>query len=360
MSDPARHDPADSNQDPELQPRVIEIEAAAPAAPPVALMPQLLVTDRSEPVVPSDPQRLPVPERAAGRRRSRAGSIAWAGVGLGLSGWLMVDAAAWVMAAFDAGVLVGGAAALAALSGIGGAGVLIGRELRAFWRLRGVAEIRARLADRSAGGAPAARRAIGQALAVLPRDPETARGLARYGRQAQRHHSTAQQIEIMSQTVMPPLDRRAEAHIRSAVLRAFGITAISPTALTDTLFFLACGLRMVRGIAAAYGHRPGAAATADLLRRLLVEAGRLGGVDIASATLAQHLGGALTERFASTTAEAVYAAYRMARLGVIVMDICRPVPFRPDHVPSLGSLVGNVLKRRNEELRGEPPGLVPP
>ena len=36
----------------------------------------------------------------------------------------------------------------------------------------------------------------------------------------------------------------------------------------------------------------------------------------------------------------------MARLGIIVMDLCRPIPFREDDVPSVSSLVGNVLRRR--------------
>ena len=134
---------------------------------------------------------------------------------------------------------------------------------------------------------------------------------------------------------MQPLDRRAEAHVRTAVLRAFGITAISPTAFSDAAFFLACGVRMVRGIAAAYGHRPTAATTVHLLRRLVLEAGKLGAVDIASASLVQQLGGAVAERFASTTAESIYAAYRMARLGIIVMDLCRPIPFREGEVPSV-------------------------
>jgi hypothetical protein len=40
-----------------------------------------------------------------------------------------------------------------------------------------------------------------------------------------------------------------------------------------------------------------------LLRRLVIEAGKLGAVDIASSSLVQHLGGALTERLASSAAE---------------------------------------------------------
>src|SRR5205085_10087596 len=183
----------------------------------------------------------------------------------------------------------------------------------------------------------------------VPKDREIEAAIEAFGRQAQAHHSAAQQIELLSRTVLAPLDRRAEAHVRTAVLRAFGVTAISPTALSDAAFFLACGIRMVRGIAASYGHRPTAATTAHLVRRLVLEAGKLGAVDIASATVTQNLGGAIAERFATTAADSLYAAYRMARLGLIVMELCRPVPFRDDEVPSLTSLVGNVLKRRSDE-----------
>ncbi len=82
---------------------------------------------------------------------------------------------------------------------------------------------------------------------------------------------------------------------RRATARAFGITAISPSAVADVAFFIACSVVMVREIAASYGHRPTAFATAHLLRRLVVEAGKLGPVDYARATLSQHIGGAIAE-----------------------------------------------------------------
>jgi uncharacterized membrane protein YcjF (UPF0283 family) len=87
-----------------------------------------------------------------------------------------------------------------------------------------------------------------------------------------------------------------------------------------------------------------------LLRRLVVEAGKLGAVDIASASLVQHLGGAVTERIATSTADALYAAYRMARLGIIVMDLCRPTPFEQSEIPSVPSLVSNVLRRSQPQV----------
>ena len=104
-----------------------------------------------------------------------------------------------------------------------------------------------------------------------------------------------QQLDLVSNSYD---GRSAEAIVRRASARAFGITAISPTAITDALFFIACSVRMVREIAACYGHRPTAFATAHLLRQLVVEAGKLGAVDFAGATLTQHLGGAVAERVA--------------------------------------------------------------
>jgi len=51
------------------------------------------------------------------------------------------------------------------------------------------------------------------------------------------------------------------------------------------VFFLACGVRMVRAIADRIRTPADAAATIHLLRRLVFEAGKLGAIDIASASL---------------------------------------------------------------------------
>src|SRR4029453_14367769 len=110
-------------------------------------------------------------------------------------------------------------------------------------------------------------------LAVVPRERGTQAAVETFQRQVQLHHNVAQQVEILSRTVMKPLDAQAEEHVRAAVLPAFGITATGPTAWSDALFFLAVAGRMGRRIAAPYGHRPTTAATIHLLRRLVIEAG---------------------------------------------------------------------------------------
>jgi putative membrane protein len=326
--------------------RVIEVDAAAAAAPPQPLAPQIIPTERTAPITPSEPA-LPAVARAAPRRRDRVMTFGVAGVALLLVGWLAVDAIGWIVAAFERSAALGVLAATAVAAGVAGGGAVIARELGSLLRLRNVEAIHRRLTDGRLLPMEG-RKAIADVLAVVPREREIETAIESFQRQAKLHHATDQQIEILSRTVMKPLDRRAEAHVRTAVLRAFGITALSPTGLTDAVFFLACGIRMVRAIAASYGHRPTAATTVHLLRRLVIEAGKLGAVDIASSSLVQHLGGALTERLATSAAESLYAAYRMARLGIIVMDLCRPIPFRDDEAPSVTSLVANVLRRRSE------------
>ena len=339
MSDQSEHGAA-------LSARVIEVEAADAAAPPRPLAPQIIPTQRTEPITPSEPA-LPALAGAAPRRRDRVMSFGVAGVALLLLGWLSVDAVGWIVAAFEQSAALGVLAATAVAAGVAGGGAIIARELGSLLRLRNVEAIHRRLADGRLLPMEG-RKAIADVLAVVPREREIEAAIETFQRQAKLHHATAHQIEILSRTVMKPLDRRAEAHVRTAVLRAFGITAISPTGLTDAVFFLACGIRMVRAIAASYGHRPTAATTVHLLRRLVIEAGKLGAVDIASSSLVQHLGGALTERLATSAADALYAAYRMARLGIIVMDLCRPIPFRDDEAPSVTTLVANVLRRRSD------------
>jgi putative membrane protein len=328
-----------------LKPRVIEAEerdVIRTSAP--RLGPQVIESERSDRIVPAPPPARAVTQAPAKRRGL---SLGLAGLGVFFAGWLVVDSYWWIAAAFERSTLLGMLAATAVTAGIVGAGAIIAREMRSLWRLRSVESVRARLADDVIRPRDA-RAIIRDILSVVPKERETHVAIEAFERQAQAHHTVAQQLQILSRTVMLPLDRRAEEHVRSAVLRAFGITAISPTALSDALFFLAVGVRMVRRIAAAYGHRPTAAATIHLLRRLVVEAGKLGAVDIASTTLAQQLGGAVAERLATTAADAFYASYRMARLGIIVMDLCRPVPFRGDDVPSVSALVSNVIRQRTE------------
>ena len=178
--------------------------------------------------------------------------------------------------------------------GLTAIGAIVVHEMRSYFALKEVEANQQHLAVEEQNLQHAeVREAIRNVMKTIPLDDKTKAALQTFQRQLQLHHSPAQQIEIFSQTVMPPLDRRAEAVVRRTSARAFGVTAISPTAVTDAVFFIALSIRMVREIATCYGHRPSTVATVHLLRRLVVEAGKLGAVDFAGAALTQHIGGAI-------------------------------------------------------------------
>ncbi len=323
-----------------------------------ALAPRVLETAQTGRIVPASPvgPQLAPAGPARLRRSSRAVKLGVIGMGAAFLGWAGVDLYLWIASAFAHSAALGWVASAAAAAGVAGAGLVIGRELKSFLSLQSVEANQRRIAGQFDTMRPAdTQDAIRGVLAVIPKDHESKTAIEAFQRKLQRHHSPTQQLELLSQTVMTTFDRRAEAIVRRAGARAFGITAISPTAITDALFFIACSIRMVREIAACYGHRPTASATIHLLRRLMVEAGKLGAVDLAAATLTQHIAGAVAERVAASAAESVYAAQRMARLGLVTMGLCRPIPFRPQEIPGiLPSLIGNLFAGGAQSAHEDP------
>jgi putative membrane protein len=318
-----------------------------------ALSPRVTETAKTGRIlqVPAEPQ-LPVLVAQPPKRRRWKMKLAVLALAAAICGWLAIDLYLWLSTAFTSSAGLGWAAAATVALGLTAAGALIAHEMRSYVALKNVEANQQRLTVQLQGTTHSeARDAIRNVIAEIRLDDATKSAIETFQRQVQPHHSPAQQIEIFAQTVMTPLDRRAEAVVRRATTRAFGITVVSPTAITDAVFFIVLSVRMVREIAACYGHRPSTLATVHLLRRLMVEAGKLGAVDFAGATLTQYVGGAVLERVATSAAESMYAAQRMARIGLVAMGMCRPVPFRENEVPGImSSLIGNLFKR---------PGVTP-
>jgi len=300
--------PSNNKADDVPRPRVVmmEISQKSGTLQAEALAPQVIATaqtGRIVPAAPAEPQLAPTGP-ALLRRRSPAMKLGLIGMAAAFVGWLGVDVYLWIASAFEHSATLGWMATAAAAAGVAGAGLVIARELKSFFALKSVEANQQRIAGQFETMRPADMQdVIRSVLAVIPKDRESKTAIEAFQRKMQRHHSPTQQLELLSQTVMATFDLRAEAIVRRAGARAFGITAISPTAITDALFFIACSVRMVRDIAACYGHRPTAYATVHLLRRLVLEAGKLGAIDLAAATLTQHIAGAVAERVAASAAE---------------------------------------------------------
>ncbi|MFA6267892.1 MAG: DUF697 domain-containing protein, partial [Pseudolabrys sp.] len=233
-------------RDPQSRPFVIEEDVLdAPAFAPPPTSPMVFASEETGRVVPRERAPAVAPPAPLPRRRDGWKRVGLWGIGLAIAGWIGVDAYQWISNAFLSSETLGWTASAVVGVGVAGALLIIGRELRSFWRLTSVEENQQRLTNRNLRPAEM-REAIRDVLAVVPRDRESETAIDSYQRQLQQHHTPAQQLEMLSRTVMAPLDRRAEALVRRATAQALGITAVSPTAFTDVVFFVAMAVRMVR------------------------------------------------------------------------------------------------------------------
>ena len=77
--------------------------------------------------------------------------------------------------------------------------------------------------------------------------------------------------DTFDRDVMHPMDDVALSIIRKAVYDSFFLGLLSPTPITDTAVFIVRAVGMIRGVAGAYGHRPGKLGLLGLMKRILAD-----------------------------------------------------------------------------------------
>jgi putative membrane protein len=65
--------------------------------------------------------------------------------------------------------------------------------------------------------------------------------------------------------------------------------------------------------------------------------------DVVGDVLGAHLGGRLAGLVSGKLAEGVFAGVRTARLGLLAIEQCRPLPFAAEDRPNLRQLVSQSL-----------------
>ncbi|MGE0117850.1 MAG: TIGR01620 family protein [Dongiaceae bacterium] len=315
---------------------------------------------------------LPVPVEAAAladaaRRRS---GIRW-GVTLGVSalllvaGVIVIDAALWLDALFARSAWLGAAAAalfggvLVALVGF------VGGEYRNLLRLRSAQAIREqgyRLSQ--ASGRFEGRGFMNDLLRLTSGNP-TGRALCEQYRDAIADtHDDREAMELFERIVLRPLDETAYAAVRRAARDTAIGASVSPVAGIDALIVLWRSLRMVREVAQVYGLRPTRLSVLALVRRMFVTATFAVTADVVGDVLGAHLGGRLAGLVSGKLAEGVFAGVRTARLGLLAIEQCRPLPFAADDRPNLRQLVaqslGSLLPAPERSLMGsgKPPAAA--
>jgi putative membrane protein len=234
--------------------------------------------------------------------------------------------------------------ALAAIAGLTLLVVVL-RELIGLARLATVEALRERAltiiaSDDRDGG----RALVADLLSLTKRIPRLARGRARLGDHGADIIDGRDLVRLAERELMSPLDIEARRLVASASKRVSVVTAISPRAAVDMIFVLVNALRMIRQLAVLYGGRPGALGVIKLLRQVLSHLAVTGGVGVADGLVQQVIGHGLAARLSARLGEGMINGLLTARLGLLAIDLVRPLPFHELPRPALNDLAGTLLR----------------
>jgi putative membrane protein len=225
--------------------------------------------------------------------------------------------------------------------------VVMVREIVGLVRLATVEALRQRAltvieSDDREGG----RALIADMLALTRRIPQLARSRGRLEAHRADIIDGRDLVLLTERELMSSLDLEARRLVVAASKRVSVVTAISPRAAVDMVFVLINALRMVRQLAVLYGGRPGALGMLRLFRQVVSHLAVTGGVGVADGVVQQVVGHGLAARLSARLGEGMINGLLTARLGLLTIDLVRPLPFQALPRPVLNDLAGTLIRPR--------------
>jgi putative membrane protein len=237
-----------------------------------------------------------------------------------------------------AGLALGVLAGLALL-------VIVLREVIGLMRLGKVESLRLRALETIASdNRDAGRALLDDMLSLTKKIPRLARARSRLEAHRNDIIDGRDLVVLTERELMAPLDREARALVASAAKRVSVVTAISPRAAVDMLFVLINALNLIRRLAVLYGGRPGALGVLKLFRRVVSHLAITGGVAITDSLLQQLIGHGLAAKLSARLGEGIVNGLLTARLGLLTVDVVRPLPFHELPRPSLNDVAGALMR----------------
>lgn len=329
----------------------VHTAAAEPAGADAILGPALplelpagAVRRRPDEATPPGEAAVPPP-----RKTRRAFRLFVATASLLAVGILGVETVSYILALFERNpVLGGGLGALAVMALASGLGA-IGWEVLALRRqLRGlqeVADLRGEAARILAepAGTDRGRMLAARVMARYAERPDLAPRIEQFKRTVSSAHADGEVLSLLAQHIVQPLDAQAYRLVSRAARDAGLGVLLSPAGLLDALLVIWRTSRMIRDVALAYGFRPSRIARLALTRRVLENAAMAGAVEYLGDLLTAHIGAGVAGRISGKVGQGAFTALRTARLGLIAIEACRPLPFTADDRASLAALRKEIL-----------------
>lgn len=265
-------------------------------------------------------------------------------------GLLGLDAYDFAAGLFERSVWLGGAfSALLGLVTAGAVGV-VGREVLSLRRLGRVEDLRVE------GERLMLSEAHGQAEDFLRKVEKLYRDRHELDEPIWRFHDQAsdalndrERLELFAHNVFGPIDRAAYQIVKTSGRDIAVLTALTPIGALDSLIVLVRTVSMMRGIAKLYGVRPGLAATLTLARRGIRNIVIAGVGELVSHAAIETAGASLLRVLSARAGQGAVNGLLAARIGLSIMQICRPLSFTEDDLPSLKKLRSEIFKELGDQ-----------
>ncbi|MHA7001482.1 YcjF family protein [Aeromonas schubertii] len=286
------------------------------------------------------------------RRRHRL--LAWGAAGIGLLSLAQYGHFLWQQWLSEP--LWGGAWLIASGLVLCGASLALGREWRRLRRLKKRQDVRSRAEHLLA------HQGVGQGATLceqLARESgeQGSEGYRRFCDQLEATHSDREALTLYSQLVLAERDRQARGRVVKWAAEAAVMVAVSPLAVVDMALILWRNLRMIDDIADVYGIELGYWSRIRLIRQVLRNLVYAGATELVTDVGMDVLGADLAGRLSVRAAQGVGAGLLTARLGIKVMESCRPIPWQGEERPRLASYRKALVEKVTGYLtrRGEVP-----
>jgi putative membrane protein len=223
--------------------------------------------------------------------------------------------------------------------------MLLLREVVGFSRLSRLNRIKAdvamAIADRDARRE---RKAALRLAGLYARRPEQSWSVRRFREHARDVHDVGELLSLADREMVAPLDRLARQLITRSAKRVATVTAMSPMALIAVGFVALENLRLLRGLAALYGGRPGIFGLMRLAHLVFAHMLATGGVALTDDLLGQFLGQDILRRLSRRLGEGAFNGALTARIGIAAIEVIRPLPYLAAKPPRVRDVLGEVLK----------------
>jgi putative membrane protein len=308
---------------------------------PFELDPRTLDPARIELVEEADPSQLPqvAPLPPPPRQPRLLGRLFLGSLGLLLLVLLGLEAYDGLLSLYERSAALGTAVALLLAGVLAGAVGLAVREVLSLRRLDRVEELREQAATLMGAQVHGKAEGLLERIARLYRGrPQIDEAIARFEAQASDALDDGERLQLFAATVLAPLDRRAYGLVKYGARDIGALTAFSPFGLLDGAIVLWRTTSMLRQIATLYGVRPGTVATIGLLRRSIRNVLVAGVGELVSDAAVETAGASLLSVLSARAGQGAINGLLAARLGLSAMQLCRPLPFLADELPSLRQL----------------------